>query len=59
MKVKALVSFTGEVTMAKGQTGEIADKAVLQDLIKAKYVEALGKAEKEDSAEEEPKKGKK
>ncbi len=39
MKVKATVSFSGTVTMAKGDIKDIANEAVLNDLLKAGYVE--------------------
>ena len=50
MKVKALTSFTGLLTMTVGEIGEITDKVILQDLLSAGYVEEV---------EEKPKKGKK
>ncbi len=46
MKVKATISFSGTVTMAKGDTKDIKNEAVLNDLLKAGYVEKV-----EDSAE--------
>lgn len=49
MKIKALVSFSGAFSMSKGDVKECSDKAILQDLLKAKYVEEV-KSEK-------PKKG--
>jgi hypothetical protein len=41
MKVKALVSFSGLVTMAKGEEKVIKDKEICEDLLKAGYVEEL------------------
>ena len=42
MKVKALVGFSGPaISMSRGATAEITDKVVLQDLLRAGYVEAL------------------
>lgn len=40
MLVKALKSFAGAVSMGAGETRDIADKAILSDLIAAGYVEA-------------------
>ncbi len=45
MKIKALVSFSGAFSMYKGEVRECSDKAILRDLLKAKYVEEV-KAEK-------------
>lgn len=47
MKVKALTSFCGTITMTAGEVAEIRDPAIAADLIKAKYVEEVGK-EKSD-----------
>ena len=41
-KVRALVSFTGSVSMRKGEVREISDLAISKDLIKAGYVEEVG-----------------
>ncbi len=41
MKVKALTSFAGPVTMFGGETRDITDEKVLNDLIKCGYVEAV------------------
>lgn len=41
MKVKALRSFGGAVCMSRGQVLDIQDEYVLNDLLKASYVEAL------------------
>ena len=41
MKVKALKSFSGAVTMCSGQEREISDEFILKDLLKAGYVEAI------------------
>ena len=43
MKIKALVGFAGVLTMKKGEILEYGDKAVLQDLLKAKYIEEVKK----------------
>ncbi|MBQ8195407.1 MAG: hypothetical protein IJZ47_08575 [Oscillospiraceae bacterium] len=41
MKVKATVSFSGTVTMAKGDAKDIKEGPVLNDLLKAGYVEKI------------------
>ena len=41
MKIKALVSFSGAISMAKGQVMEYDDKVILQDLLQAKYIEEV------------------
>ena len=45
MKYRALVSFTGLVSMAKGQVREISDLSLAQDLLKAIYIEEVGATE--------------
>lgn len=46
MKIKALTSFSGALTMYKGQTMEYDDKVVLQDLLQAGYIEEVGSPQK-------------
>lgn len=46
MKYRALVSFTGLVSMAKDEVREISDLTIANGLLKAKYIEEV-KAEKE------------
>lgn len=41
MKYKAIVSFSGTISMAEGDIAEIADKAVSADLLSAGYIEAI------------------
>ncbi len=41
MKVKALVSFAGVVTMRKGEEKYIDNKVVCKDLLQAGYVEEV------------------
>ena len=38
MKYKALVSFAGAVSMAKGEIREISDSPTVDDLLSAKYI---------------------
>ncbi len=52
LKVKALVSFAGLVTMGVGETKDINDKVVLNDLIKAKFVEPVKSTRKKANADE-------
>ena len=41
MKVKAKVSFSGILTMSKGQTADMPENETLEDLMNAGYVEAV------------------
>lgn len=57
MKVKAKVSFSGPaVSMSVGQVGEIADKALLADLLRAGYVEEIETKTETKTEEKPPKK---
>lgn len=61
MRYKALVSFTGKVSMAQGEVGEISDSSVVDDLVRAGYIipfVADKKESKEDSEEKPKRKGK-
>lgn len=49
MKVKALVSFAGIVSMIPGETREISPE-IAKSLIKAKYVEVIEEVEKPNKA---------
>lgn len=53
MKVKALVSFAGAFSMYKGEEKECSDKSILQDLLKAKYVEEVKATKKKVKASED------
>lgn len=53
MKVKALRSFSGAANMSRGQTMDIQDEFVLNDLLKAGYVEALEEVNTQTSTETE------
>lgn len=41
MKIKALISFSGALTMAKGEVREYGNKEVISDLVRAGYVEEV------------------
>jgi len=41
MKYRALVSFSGKICMAMGESREITDKSIASDLLKAGYIEEL------------------
>jgi len=41
MKIKALVSFSGALSMYAGEEREYGDKAVLLDLLQAGYIEEV------------------
>ena len=47
MKYKSLIGFSGLVSMSKGEVGEIKDKSLAADLIKAGYIEPVEKPKKE------------
>jgi hypothetical protein len=51
MKVKAKVSFSGLLTMSKGEELEIKDKTICEDLLSAGYVEEV-KSKKKVKADE-------
>ena len=43
MKYKALVGFSGIVSMAKGEVKELTDEKVINDLLNANYIEEVKK----------------
>lgn len=49
---KALISFTGIVTMAKGQEAEIKDIEIAKDLLRAGYIEEVKQTKKIEVAKE-------
>jgi len=55
MKVRALVSFSGAFSMYKGEIKECSDKAILQDLLQAGYVEEVKEKPKKDVKSNESK----
>jgi hypothetical protein len=43
---KALVSFSGKVSMSVGEVADLADVTIAKDLLKAGYIEEIKPAEK-------------
>ncbi len=41
MRYRALVSFTGVLTMRKNEVREITDKNLIKDLLSANYIEEV------------------
>lgn len=41
MKVKALVNFSGLISMSKGETKDIKEKEIYQDLLDSGYVQKV------------------
>jgi len=41
MKIKALISFSGLISMYAGEERDITDKEVLNDLLSANYIEEV------------------
>jgi len=55
---RALVSFCGRISMTEGEVRDISDKAVVKDLLDAKFIEEVNpqkKAEKKPEKKEEKK----
>ena len=48
---RALVNFSGLVSMSKGQVREIKDKAIVDDLLKAGYIEEVKPTKKKKEEE--------
>lgn len=46
VKVKALVNFAGKVSMHKNEIRELKNKVIVDDLLKAGYVEKIEKPKK-------------
>lgn len=44
MKYRALISFSGNITMAMGEVREIDNKDIANDLLNAGYIEELKEA---------------
>ena len=43
MKYKAIVGFSGIVSMAKGEVKELTNPAIIDDLLSANYIEEVKK----------------
>jgi hypothetical protein len=48
---KALISFSGLISMTKGQVREIKDKEIIKDLLKAGYIEEVKSTKKKKEEE--------
>lgn len=48
---KALISFSGLISMSKGEVKEIKDKEIIKDLLKAGYIEEVKTAKKKKEQE--------
>lgn len=59
MEYKALVSFSGAVSMCKDEIKEINDEAIIKDLLKAGYIMPFTKVVKGKPATKSTKGGKK
>ncbi|WP_205839152.1 hypothetical protein [Velocimicrobium porci] len=46
MVVKALISFSGRISMYEGEERDIKEDALFSDLLKAGYIEPVKKAKK-------------
>lgn len=55
MKYKALTAFTGVLAMEEGEIKEISDKAIVQSLLKAKYIEEYNEQKKKTKRKERKK----
>ncbi len=56
MKYKALVSFSGLVSMTMDEVREISDQSIVKDLLKAGYIMEM-KAEEQKKTRSRKKKG--
>jgi hypothetical protein len=50
---RAKIGFSGLISMNKGQEREIEDKAIVEDLLKAGYIEEIKPAEETKPAKKE------
>lgn len=48
---KALISFSGRISMTKGQVREIKEKEIIKDLLKAGYIEEIKSTKKKKEEE--------
>ena len=54
MLYMATVSFSGKISMAKDEVGEISDLSLVDDLMKAGYIIPFEATNKGDKAEKKP-----
>lgn len=47
----ATVSFSGKISMSKGEVGEISDQTLVDDLMKAGYIIPYEKTNKDEKAD--------
>lgn len=57
MKYRALISFSGLLSMSMGDVREISDKDIVKDLLKAGYIEELKETKIKKVEETKVKKG--
>jgi hypothetical protein len=55
MAYKAVVSFSGKVSMVVGEVRDLTDNAIVKDLLKAGYIEEVKPAEKTKAKKEKKK----
>lgn len=55
MMYKALISFTGLISMAEGESREISDSSLANDLLKAGYIELVKDVIPKNVTEKKPK----
>lgn len=51
MKIKALISFSGLITMGIGEVRDVENKEMVKDLLEAGYVKKVVKADKINNKE--------
>lgn len=59
MQYKALISFSGLISMSMGEVREITDQKIVNDLLNAGYIEKIIEIKKEEEAKKTKKGGKK
>lgn len=55
MQYRAIVSFSGKISMAMGQVREISDESLVKDLLRAGYIIPLEAKEEKAPKAEKPK----
>lgn len=59
MQYKALISFSGLISMSMGEVGEITDPKIANDLLNAGYIAKIIEIKKEEETKKTKKGGKK